>query len=97
MNSKVETIAHVAAPLMKKTLLVGTVAALFGCAGGAQTAKAPSGTQAATVRCQGINACKGQGTCAGNGHPCGRHTPCKGQGWLSVSAEECAAKGGTVL
>lgn len=97
MNRRSQSPAAGTGPVLAKTVLLGAVAALFGCASQTQAAKAPSGTQAATVRCQGINACKGQGTCAGNGHPCGRHTPCKGQGWLSVTAEECAAKGGTVL
>lgn len=95
MNTKPSFVTS-AGPLLAKTVLIGSVAALFGCAG-TTPAKAPSGTAAATVRCQGINECRGKGTCAGNGHPCGRHTPCKGQGWLSVSAEECATKGGTVL
>jgi len=89
MNVKPESI-------VKKTLIVGAVAALFGCAEN-QPSKAPSGVAANTVRCQGINECRGKGTCAGNGHPCGRHTPCRGQGWLSVTAEECSAKGGTPL
>ncbi len=97
MNPRAESFASNAGPLLVKTLLVGTVAALFGCAGSKEPAKAPSGTVANTVRCQGINECRGKGTCAGNGHPCGRHTPCKGQGWLSVTADECKQKGGTVL
>lgn len=96
MIRKSDSALSSAAPILAKTLLVGSVAALFGCSQ-QQPAKAPSGTVATTVRCQGINECKGMGTCAGNGHPCGRHTPCKGQGWLSVTADECAAKHGTVL
>jgi len=96
MNNKTSFISN-ARPALATTVLVGSVAALFGCASSNAPAKAPSGIAAAMVRCQGINECKGKGTCAGNGHPCGRHTPCKGQGWLSVTPEECSAKGGTVL
>ena len=81
----------------KGVLIATTVAALFGCAESHQRqAAAPSG-DGGTVKCLGINSCKGQGTCATADHSCGKHTPCKGQGWLSVSAEECAAKGGKVL
>jgi hypothetical protein len=81
----------------KGTLIAASVAALFGCATN-KPAAAPSGETVASVRCAGINSCKGHGECATADHSCGKHTPCKGQGWLTVdSAEECAAKGGTVL
>jgi hypothetical protein len=83
---------------VKGALIATAVAALFGCAESTpKAAAAPSGT-GGDVKCLGINSCKGQGTCATAEHSCGKHTPCKGHGWLPVeSAEECAAKGGTVL
>ena len=82
---------------VKGALIATTLAALFGCAEtNKQAASAPSGT-GGTVKCLGINSCKGQGECSTAEHSCGKHTPCKGHGWLSVSAEECAAKGGKVL
>ena len=48
----------------------------------------------AKVMCQGINACKGQGACAVNN--CAGTNKCKGLGWLSLTAADCAKKGGTV-
>jgi hypothetical protein len=50
-----------------------------------------------SVHCMGINACKGQSKCATAENACAGQNKCKGHGWLPVaSAEECAAKGGTV-
>jgi hypothetical protein len=52
------------------------------------------------VKCQGINSCAGKGACgaADGSHDCGGKNSCKGKGWIHVeSAEECTAKGGTVL
>ena len=44
--------------------------------------------------CHGVNACNGQGACGGAGNPCAGHNECKGKGWLKMSAEQCAEKGG---
>lgn len=81
-----------------------TVAALFAAAacGGTTpaaeepiTAEAPS---AQTVKCLGIHSCKGQSACGvEGGHACAGQNDCKGKGWVKVSADECASKGGTVL
>jgi uncharacterized membrane protein len=83
---------------IKASLVASAVLGLIACASQSPTPAAPSGTTSSSVKCQGINSCKGQAECAGPGHPCGKHTACKGQGWLTVpSAEECKARGGTVL
>lgn len=83
---------------IKIALISSAITGLFACSTSGSDPKSPSGTEAATVRCQGVNSCKGMAECSGNGHPCGKHTPCKGQGWVSVpSAADCVAKGGTVL
>jgi hypothetical protein len=83
---------------VKGALIATAVAALFGCAESNQkAAAAPSGT-GGSVKCLGINSCKGQGECSTADHSCGKHTPCKGHGWVTLpSADECAAKGGTIL
>lgn len=48
------------------------------------------------VDCGGVNACKGQGTCKTEKHGCGGQNECKGQGVVTMSEEDCKAKGGTV-
>jgi hypothetical protein len=48
------------------------------------------------VHCAGVNACKAHGECAGDGHGCGGKNSCKGKGWVTLSAKECKAKGGSV-
>lgn len=57
-----------------------------------------AGEESGTVKCAGINACKGQSACATAESACAGQNACKGKGWIKVpSAEECEAKGGTVL
>lgn len=52
----------------------------------------------ASVKCGGINACKGQSACQTAEHACAGQNSCKGKGWVkAASAEECEAKGGTVI
>lgn len=89
---------------LKGMFVAGSVAALFGCAskGGTPTKEAPqpSGTTTAaaaagpTVKCLGINTCHGQSECATGDHECATQNSCSGKGWIKVSAEECAKKGG---
>ena len=58
---------------------------------------APSGAQAATIMCQGVNACKGQAACKTATNACKGQAACKGQGWINASAADCAAWGGKVI
>jgi hypothetical protein len=54
--------------------------------------------EAASVKCQGINACKGESKCKTADSACAGQNSCKGHGWLVVKSEaECTEKGGTVL
>ena len=53
-------------------------------------------TKAATVHCMGVNACKGQTACNTANNACKGQNSCKGTGWLPMTKEECAEKGGTV-
>ena len=81
-------------------VLATAVAALIGSVANTSRAEKASGTASKTdgVKCQGINPCKGKAECKGAGHECGKHTPCKGKGWVTVKdADECKAKGGTVI
>ncbi|HEY5928538.1 MAG TPA: hypothetical protein VIV11_42920 [Kofleriaceae bacterium] len=48
------------------------------------------------IDCAGVNACKGQGTCKTETNGCGGQNACKGKGVLTMTEEECKAKGGTV-
>ena len=76
-----------------KLALATAAAALFSSA----IAPVAFAADAGSVHCMGINACKGEGKCATAEHSCAGQNKCKGQGWLPVAtAEECAAKGGTV-
>ena len=51
------------------------------------------------VKCAGINECKGSAECAAadGSSSCKGQNTCKGKGWISASAEDCTAKGGTVV
>ncbi|MEN9577040.1 MAG: hypothetical protein RJA70_49 [Pseudomonadota bacterium] len=61
-------------------------------------ASAPTTASAEPVKCLGIHECKGKSACGvPDGHACAGQNDCKGKGWIKVSAEECAAKGGSVL
>ena len=52
-----------------------------------------------SVKCAGINSCKGHGACASadGSHACAGKNDCKGKGWVMASADDCTAKGGTVV
>jgi hypothetical protein len=58
---------------------------------------AASGEKVSKVDCGGVNECKGQGTCKTEKHGCGGQNACKGQGVLTMTEDECKAKGGTVV
>ena len=66
---------------------------LAGCAGtGAKTA-----TSGEMVSCLGINSCKGTGACKTAENACKGQNACKGHGFLTVSAEDCSSKHGTII
>lgn len=56
----------------------------------------PTAEKTSKVDCGGVNECKGQGTCKQEGHGCGGQNECKGKGVLTMSEDDCKAKGGTV-
>jgi hypothetical protein len=84
-----------------ETTLAVSAAALFlaACSKGGDTEGAKSADSAtADIKCMGVNECKGQGACGvSGGHSCAGQNECKGKGWVQTTAEDCAAKGGTVL
>jgi hypothetical protein len=51
---------------------------------------------AGKVHCLGVNGCKGKGECKTDKNACKGMNSCKGAGMVSMSAEECKEKGGTV-
>ena len=80
---------------MSKFAMATTAAALFAAA---SVPAAFAGEEATSVKCMGINACKGQSKCKTADNACSGQNSCKGHGWLlSPSAEECTAKGGSVI
>lgn len=72
----------------------GSAAAAPGSA--AEAAGSATAEKVAKVDCGGVNECKGKGTCKQEGHGCGGQNECKGKGVLSMTEDECKAKGGTV-
>lgn len=50
----------------------------------------------AQVHCLGVNGCKGTTACKTANNACKGMNSCKGSGWLPMSKEECADKGGEV-
>ena len=78
-----------------------SAAALFlaACSKGGESAEPKNADSASDeVKCLGVNECKGQGSCGvPGGHSCAGQNECKGKGWVPATAEDCAAKGGTVL
>jgi hypothetical protein len=82
---------------MTKFAMATTAAALFASAT-VPGAFAADPKESTSVKCMGINACKGQSKCKTAANACSGQNSCKGHGWLpSSSAEECTAKGGTVI
>jgi len=58
-----------------------------------------SGSASQSVKCEGINECAGQSECASSDgtNSCEGMNECAGMGWITVPADECAEKGGTVI
>ncbi|MEO8418977.1 MAG: hypothetical protein ABI475_09655 [Methylophilaceae bacterium] len=54
-----------------------------------------SSSSASMVHCAGVNSCKGSSECKTAENACKGQNACKGHGFLSMSADECKAKGGT--
>ena len=50
------------------------------------------------VKCGGVNSCKGTAECNTKADPnaCKGKNACAGKGWISLTKEECKAKGGKV-
>jgi len=84
---------------MKGTALAAAVCSMFAAGTARAGEKMDKKTkQGEVVQCAGINSCKGHGSCAGADNSCKGQNACKGQGWTETkSAEECTAKGGTVV
>lgn len=83
----------------KGTLVALSVAALFAARGSlaADMKDMDAGKSDAKVKCSGVNECAGKGSCAGAGNSCAGKNSCKGKGFVDMSAEECAKKGGKVV
>lgn len=72
---------------------LAVAAASFMGAASMATISAPA-IAADNVKCHGVNSCKGHNDCAGEGNSCKGMGSSKGQGFLIMSAEKCAEKGG---
>ena len=57
---------------------------------------APSQAAGENLHCYGVNACKGQAECKTASNACKGQAACKGQGWVSLTADECSRRGGEV-
>ena len=75
---------------------LATAAASLLLAGASMGFSTASLAEEAKVHCSGINNCKGLTACATASNSCKGMNSCKGQGWLPMTTEECAEKGGTV-
>ena len=72
---------------------IATAAAALFLSGMSGVAVAESAS--ADVHCYGVNACKGKTACQTKDNACKGQNSCKGKGWISMSADKCAKKGGT--
>jgi hypothetical protein len=77
---------------LSTSALVLATAALFS-TGLAFAGDKPATTEG-TVKCSGSNACKGHTSCKTETNACKGKNACKGTGVESITAKECAAKGG---
>jgi hypothetical protein len=48
------------------------------------------GANEAKVHCTGVNSCKGQSACKSANNACKGQNSCKGQGFLEMTAKQCA-------
>lgn len=74
----------------KSALIASAVAGLF-VAGVANPAAAADKATGEKVKCEGVNSCKGHGECKTAHNACKGQNGCGGQGFMMMSAEECAA------
>lgn len=72
-------------------VLAAAAASLFAAAPAAMAV-----TNEGKVHCTGVNACKGTSECKTATNACKGQNACKGNGFTSMSAKECADKGGKV-
>ncbi len=88
-------------PIRTGTMIALTAASLLaGACSKNSDAKStmPSGEKMAATHCMGANGCKGQASCKTEKNACKGQNSCKGQGFVeTASAEDCTAKGGTVM
>jgi len=79
----------------KASLSFATAAAIF--AMSTVTVSAPaSAADAKPVPCYGVNACKGMSDCKTAKNECKGQNECKGHGFKDMSAQACAAQGGSL-
>jgi hypothetical protein len=50
----------------------------------------------AKVHCYGVNSCKGTSDCKTMQHECKGQNSCKGHGFKELTADACAAQGGSL-
>lgn len=83
---------------MSKKLNKAGIAMAVAAAGlfAAATGTVVTAQEAPQVQCMGVNACKGQNACKTAANACKGQAACKGQGFLMMSAPDCAEQGGTV-
>ena len=97
-------------PIRTGTMIALTAASLFAAACTKKTddgtsskpatteAKPAADEKTAKVHCEGLNDCKGKSGCKTAANACAGQNGCKGKGYVDVaSADECKAKGGTVM
>lgn len=75
---------------------IAIAAASLFIAGTGATIATTAVAQEAQVHCLGVNGCKGTTACKTAGNACKGMNSCKGSGWLPMTKEECADKGGEV-
>jgi uncharacterized membrane protein len=78
-------------------MLAAAVAALFALSAEASAPAKDAKTNAAAIKCSGVNECKGKSACAGAGNACAGKNECKGKGVTKMTEADCKAKGGTVV
>ena len=80
---------------IKKTSGIALAVAAAGLIGCANTAGTSSSASAELVHCYGVTACKGHNDCKTAENACKGQAACKGHGFAAMTAEQCAAEGGT--
>ncbi len=80
-----------------KSINITATAALLAISGvGAVANAAPAKADKELVHCYGINTCKGTSDCATAKTSCKGQNECKGQDFVSKTAKECVAAGGSL-